>query len=137
MSLEGLQLYWTQASWFLLKITFLMNCLGFWVTITRTSTSSRPEVFLRKGVLKMYSKFTGEHPCRSAISIKLFCNFIEISLRYGCSPVNLLHIFRTSFPKNTSEWLLLVFRIYPLKFHFSKASLKNSTTYLLWFNNWI
>ena len=42
-------------------------------------------------------KFTGGHPCRSAISIKLLCNFIEIALRYGCSPVNLLHIFRTSF----------------------------------------
>ena len=25
-------------------------------------------------------------------------NFIEIALRHGCSPVNLLHIFRTSFP---------------------------------------
>ena len=31
--------------------------------------SSRPEVFLRKGVLKICSKFTGEHPCRSAISL--------------------------------------------------------------------
>ena len=35
------------------------------------------------------------------------CNFIEIALRRGCSPVNLLHIFRTPFPKNTSKWLLL------------------------------
>ena len=34
-------------------------------------------------------------------------NFIEITLRHGCSPVNLLHIFRTLFPKNTSGWLLL------------------------------
>ena len=33
--------------------------------------SSYPEVFLRKGVLKICSNFTGEHPCRSAISIKL------------------------------------------------------------------
>ena len=32
--------------------------------------SSRPEVFLGKGVLKIGSKFTGEHPCRSVISIK-------------------------------------------------------------------
>ena len=31
---------------------------------------------------------------------------IEIALRHGCSPVNLLHIFRTSFPRNTSGWLL-------------------------------
>ena len=34
-------------------------------------------VFLGKGVLKTCSKFTGEHPCRSAISIKLQSNFIE------------------------------------------------------------
>ena len=34
-------------------------------------------------------------------------NIIEITLRHGCSSVNLLHIFRTSFPKNTSGWLLL------------------------------
>ena len=36
----------------------------------------------------------------------MLCNFIEIALRHGCSPVNLLHIFRTPFPKNTSGWLL-------------------------------
>ena len=35
------------------------------------SRSSRPEVFLGKGDLKISSKFTEEHPCRSAISIKL------------------------------------------------------------------
>ena len=33
--------------------------------------SSPPEVFLGKGVLKICSKFTGEHPCRTVISIKL------------------------------------------------------------------
>ena len=27
--------------------------------------------------------------------------FIEIALRHGFSPVNLLHIFRIPFPKNT------------------------------------
>ena len=30
-----------------------------------------------------------------------------LALRHGCSPVNLLHIFRTPFPRNTSGWLLL------------------------------
>ena len=39
---------------------------------------------------------------------KLLCNFIEVALRHGCSPVNVLHIFRTPFPKNTSGWLLLM-----------------------------
>ena len=50
--------------------------------------SSRPLVFLSRSVLKICSKFTGEH-------------------RHGCSPVNLQHIFRAPFPKNTSVWLLL------------------------------
>ena len=62
--------------------------------------SSHLEVFLEKVVLKICRKFTGEHPCRSAISIKLLCNFIEIALRHGCSPVNLLHIFTIAFPKH-------------------------------------
>ena len=37
-----------------------------------------------------------------------FGNFIEITLRYGYSPVNLLHIFRTHFPKNPSGWVPLI-----------------------------
>ena len=49
-----------------------------------------------RGVLKICTKFTGEHLCRSAILI-----------RHGCFSVNLLHIFRTPFIKNTSGWLLL------------------------------
>ena len=44
--------------------------------------SSRSEVFLKKGVLKICSKFNGEHPRQNAIS-----------LRHGCSPVHSLHIF--------------------------------------------
>ena len=36
----------------------------------RNFRSSHPELFLSKGVLKICSKFTGKHPCRSAISIK-------------------------------------------------------------------
>ena len=34
--------------------------------------------------------------------------FIEITLWHGCSLINLLHIFRTPFTKNTSGWLLLI-----------------------------
>ena len=69
--------------------------------------SSHPEMFLRKIVLKLCSKYTGEHPYRSLILIKLQSNFIEIALREGSSPVNLLPIFRTHFPKSISGWLLL------------------------------
>ena len=34
-------------------------------------------------------------------------SLIEITFRHGCSPVNLLHIFRTLFSKNTSGWMHL------------------------------
>ena len=70
--------------------------------------SSRPEVFFGKGVLKICCKFTGEHPCRSTISAKLRSNFIEIILRDGYSPVNLLVISRTPFLKNISRRLLFI-----------------------------
>ena len=56
--------------------------------------NSHPEVFLVKRCSEICSKFTGEHPCRSVISIKLL----------------LLHIFGTPFTKNTSEWLLMKLR---------------------------
>ena len=77
------------------------------IILEERNRSSRPEVFLRKSVLKICSKFTGEHPCRGVISIELQGKFIEIALRHGCFPVNLLHIFRTTFSRNTSLWLLL------------------------------
>ena len=70
--------------------------------------SSPPEVFLRRDILEICSKFTGEDPCRSVISIKLVCNFIDFTLRHGCSPVNLMHIFRTPFCKSTSGGLYLL-----------------------------
>ena len=76
--------------------------------------NSRSEVFLVKGVLKICSKFTGERSCWSVISVMLLCNFIEITLRHGCCPVNLLYIFKIPFAKNTSGWLLLsvlIFRV--------------------------
>ena len=41
------------------------------------------------------------------ICSKLLFNFIEITIWHWCSPVNLLHIFRIPFTKNTSGWLLL------------------------------
>ena len=73
----------------------------------RLSEALSPEVFLIKGVLKECRKFAGEHPCRSVISIKLLYYFIEITVRPNSFPVNLLHVFRILFPKNTSGRLLL------------------------------
>ena len=59
-------------------------------------------MFLGKGVLKKWGKFTGEYPRRSVILIKLQRNVIEITSLYGCSAY-----FQIPFPKNTSEWMLL------------------------------
>ena len=59
-----------------------------------------PEVAIQRcSVEKVFKKYAAT----------LRCNFIEIVLWHGCSPVNLLHIFRTPFRKNTSEWLLLTY----------------------------
>ena len=57
------------------------------------------KVFIGKAGLKICSKFTGKHPCQS--------DFVEITFRNWCSPVNLLDIFRTPLLKNTSGRLLL------------------------------
>ena len=38
--------------------------------------------------------------------LEVFFNFMEITLRRGWFPVNLLHIFRTPFPWNTSGGLV-------------------------------
>ena len=59
--------------------------------------SSHQEVFLDKGVLKICWKFTG-----------FFCKKTLLKSHFGMSfPVNLQHIFRITFYKNTSGWLLL------------------------------
>ena len=54
------------------KMTSTLEEIKFKIKKSRSSSS---EVFLGKVVLKICSKFTGEHPCRSVISIKLLCNF--------------------------------------------------------------
>ena len=45
----------------------------------------------------------------SVIAIKLQSNVVELILRHGCSPANLMHILRIPFPKNNFGWLLLMF----------------------------
>ena len=93
-----------------LRTPFLQNISGgcFLVDkfkLLKICRSSHPEAFLGKVVAKICSKFTGEHPCRSVVSLKLQSNFIEIAPKHF--PVNMLHIFRTPFAKTTSGRLLL------------------------------
>ena len=46
--------------------------------------------------------------CSENVQVILAKLLIEVTLQFECSPVNLLHIFGTHFPKNTSPGLLLV-----------------------------
>ena len=58
------------------------------------------------GVLrKRYSENMHQIYCRACHA--MLCNFFEVSLRHGCSPVNLLHIFRTPFYMSTYGGSLL------------------------------
>ena len=78
-------------------ISLNINTIAIALFRTRGCGRSSPEVFLGKGVLKICRKFTGEHPCQSAISIKLQSKFFQITLQQGNSSVNVLYIFRTPF----------------------------------------
>ena len=49
----------------------------------------------------------GRAPMAKCDFNKVVSNFIEIALQHGCSPVNLLHIFKKPFLGNSSGWLLL------------------------------
>ena len=47
-----------------------------------------------------------KQPSRGVLMKRCSENMQQI---YRCSPVNLLHIFKTSFAKNTTGWLLLLY----------------------------
>ena len=65
-----------------------------------------------RGVLRKSCSESMQQIYRRTLMSK--CDF-EIALWHGCSSVNLLHIFRTHFLKNTSGWLVLYIWMYDLK----------------------
>ena len=80
--------------WNCKKMHFLRNIHQFLYILPTTGNKQKQpsRSVVRIGELKIRSKFTGGHLYGGVSSIKFF---IEIALRHGCSPVNLLHIFRT------------------------------------------
>ena len=61
------------------------------------SRSSHSAVFLRKGVLKVCSKFTGEHPCQSVISATLLKSHFGMGVLLQICCIYSDHLFlRTS-----------------------------------------
>ena len=68
---------------FYMRATLALNVLKY--------RSNHPEVFLEKGILKICNKFTGKHPCRSVISLKLLC---KLKSHFGKSvPLSIFCIF--------------------------------------------
>ena len=65
--------------------------------------------------------------CQKSIAQKIWkyvqSNFIKITLRHECSPVNLLHIFRAYFPRSTSVSSMGGFVFYGF-FYFSGVIVK-------------
>ena len=77
----------------------------YWFNLQRQPSGS----VLKKRYFENMQQISSRTPMPkcSFNKVALLCNFIEIALRHGCSPVNLLHIFKTPFPKNNSGRLLL------------------------------
>ena len=73
---------------------------------------------LKKSVLEISSKFTGEHPCRSVISVKLQSKFIEITPRHGCFLVKFAVYFRNTFLKEHLWMATSEFRYFQLLWPF-------------------
>ena len=94
------------------------NCQTTFSMWTNQATLCHRPVLKQIHFVKHVCKLTGEHPCQSVISTKLLWSFIEIILRYRCSPVNFQHIFRTAFYKNISPcfcvWLFNQYHILQL-----------------------
>ena len=77
------------------------------IIATRKNHKQPPRGVLRKRCSESIQQIYRRAPMLKCNFNKVARNVIEILLRYGCSFVNLLIIFRTPFPKNTSGGLLL------------------------------
>ena len=77
------------------------------IIATRKNHKQPPRGVLRKRCSQSIQQIYRRAPMLKCNFNKVARNVIEILLRYGCSFVNLLIIFRTPFPKNTSGGLLL------------------------------
>ena len=70
-----------------------------WTLFPHSEEQKQPSIgVLRKRCFKNTQQIYRRTPMTKC---DLLCNFIEITLRHWCSPVNLLYIIRTPFPKNT------------------------------------
>ena len=69
-------------------ITLLPLSSDYSLLFTQFIRSTHTQVSVGKGFLQIWSKLTGQLPCRSVILIKFHSNIIEITPGHGYSPVN-------------------------------------------------
>ena len=69
-------------------ITLLPPSSDYSLLFTQFIRSTHTQVSVGKGFLQIWSKLTGQLPCRSVILIKFHSNIIEITPGHGYSPVN-------------------------------------------------
>ena len=93
----------------MLQLISYFNEVNFFLIEFR---SSRPEMFCRKGVLKNFAKFTGNHLCRSLFFNKDLrpATLLKKRLWHRCFLVNIAKFLRTNFFTEQLRWLLL--RVY-------------------------
>ena len=93
------------------QILHLMSHFSFSHISVNNRSSSRPEVFCKKGILRNFAKFTGKHLCRN-----LFFNIVaglrpatllKMRLWHRCFPMNFAIFLRTPFLTEHLRWLLL------------------------------
>ena len=85
-----------------LCLFFLINKLSFNSKMNLLDLQKQPlRVVLKKSCSENVQQIYRRTP------MMRWASLFEITLRHGCSPVNVLHIFRTPLPRNTSGWLFL------------------------------
>ena len=79
-------------------------------TFLHKNRSCVTEVYLKKGVLRNFTNFTGKHLCQSLFLIKLqakTCNFVKNETSAQVFSCGFCEISRTPFPTEDLWWLLL------------------------------
>ena len=90
---------------------FVESCIQVFMTCISQIAYVRSDKLEQKHIQKQPSRIVLSKRCSGNMqqiyrgTCMLKCHFNK--LKHGCSPVNLLHIFKTLFPKNTSRGLLL------------------------------
>ena len=86
-------------------------CLGHILALHIYLQKQPSEVFYKKGILKIFAKFTGKHLRQSLFFNKVgdlsLVTLLKKRLWHSCFPVNLSKFLRKPFLQNTSGQLLL------------------------------